>query len=241
MEPTQKPASVPKGTRKWTVCPYCSRDLVALEPVRVGDLYHDPVGETYWKGQKVHLSPSERLILTALANAGGQVTRRTHEPCYAISASALAERADISVESLPVLMSNLRKSFRLLDPEFNMIETEKGSGYRWATINPSTILISQVGPRLTVFKNGECVWREKFRLKLSPWETRALVMLMEARGEIVSVEKLATLSGSGKFHTGHRVIELLRTKFKQVDPEIPIIMTAPRGKASYSIYRSSVT
>jgi DNA-binding response OmpR family regulator len=109
------------------VCPNCVTDLERFEAVRLGDLDLAP-HEIRWKGEAVAISCACRLLVSAVARAGGKP----------ISLFALSEALGCPEESadprgiIRTQTSFTRKAFRKIDPSFDALETVRGVGLRWA-------------------------------------------------------------------------------------------------------------
>lgn len=108
-------------------CPTCGCDLEALRSYELGRLTIEDGVNVLWNGQKVKLTPCERLIVLALSRAGGAVVKR----------AALAEAAGYEGEDpngvIGVWLNRINKAFRNIDPDFAAIETVWRSGLRWRT------------------------------------------------------------------------------------------------------------
>ena len=109
-----------------TVCPNCGLDLEKFAPVQRGDLDLQ-AHQICWRGQKIQLSITCRLLVSALVRADGQTLTNT----ALIEAMGYDEVRD-QFNSLKVLISRTRKAFKVVDPVFDAIETVWGAGYRWA-------------------------------------------------------------------------------------------------------------
>ena len=113
-----------------TVCPNCGFDLERLARLQLGDL-DIPSGrvEIRWKGKRVPLTVSERLIVAAIARADGLVVS------HAALAEILGYEGDRIDSLAAVYIHRIRLAFRLIDPEFDRIDTGgKGRrlrGARW--------------------------------------------------------------------------------------------------------------
>src|ERR1700752_2033519 len=107
------PTAVPKET-----------DIKALER---GQLRMDPERPTCtWKNEPVTLTVTEFLILQALATRPGVVKRRT-----ALMDAAYDDQVYVADRTIDSHIKRLRKKFKSVDDEFNMIETLYGVGYRF--------------------------------------------------------------------------------------------------------------
>jgi two-component system response regulator ChvI len=106
-------------------CPHCGYDLVSLETFTVGDLSVIDAGNLiYWKNERVSLSPSERVIVTALARSAGRLIRR-----YVLADAVGYEGDDLNI--VAVFLTRIKRSFRNIDDGFNQIESVWGLGVRW--------------------------------------------------------------------------------------------------------------
>ena len=79
-----------------------------------------------WKGQPVTLTVTEFLILHALAQRPGVVKSRD-----ALMDSAYDEQVYVDDRTIDSHIKRLRKKFKSVDDEFDMIETLYGVGYRF--------------------------------------------------------------------------------------------------------------
>lgn len=77
-----------------------------------------------WKGHSLGLSLTQFWMLRALVDHPGQV----------LSHKMLMQAANVIIEPNTVVahIKAIRTKFREIDPEFEAIRTERGSGYRWA-------------------------------------------------------------------------------------------------------------
>ncbi len=99
-------------------------DAKALER---GLLKMDPERHTCtWQGEPVTLTVTEFLILQALAQRPGVVKSRN-----ALMDAAYDDQVYVDDRTIDSHIKRLRKKFRLVDPEFDMIETLYGVGYRF--------------------------------------------------------------------------------------------------------------
>jgi DNA-binding response OmpR family regulator len=110
-----------------TVCPNCGFDLERFEPVERGSLKLE-AHQVWWKGRKVSLRASGRLLVSAVVRADGAP----------VSNAALQEALGVESESnrpenvISVQLCRVRSAFRAIDPEFDGLETVRGTGIRWA-------------------------------------------------------------------------------------------------------------
>lgn len=102
------------------ICPHCGHDLRADEPVRVGGFSYDPLGPAYWLDTAIDLTPSLRIIMSALVRSPDRI----------ISRAVLCDRLDVDITSRQdiVHMKRLRQRLRAAGvPE--AIRTHYGLGY----------------------------------------------------------------------------------------------------------------
>jgi two-component system response regulator ChvI len=110
---TPKDGAAPKET-----------DVKALER---GQLRMDPERHTCtWKGEAVTLTVTEFLILQALAARSGVVKSRN-----ALMDAAYDDQVYVDDRTIDSHIKRLRKKFKAVDNEFDMIETLYGVGYRF--------------------------------------------------------------------------------------------------------------
>lgn len=99
-------------------------DAKALER---GLLKMDPERHTCtWQGEPVILTVTEFLILQALAQRPGVVKSRN-----ALMDAAYDDQVYVDDRTIDSHIKRLRKKFRIVDQEFDMIETLYGVGYRF--------------------------------------------------------------------------------------------------------------
>src|SRR5690606_4997778 len=79
-----------------------------------------------WKGEPVTLTVTEFLILHALAQRPGVVKSRD-----ALMDAAYDEQVYVDDRTIDSHIKRLRKKFKAVDEEFDMIETLYGVGYRF--------------------------------------------------------------------------------------------------------------
>jgi hypothetical protein len=217
----------PKRVRTWVACPHCHRDLDELAPKELGDLYADPQGDTFWKGRDVKLNATLRIILNTLIVGNSHHSRRDRDGGIFASVLHIAERADIGVESVKVMVSALRGAFRQVDPEFDHIEAGSNE-WRWSETKVRRPLANSQKLRLTVYDNGEADWRGYHRVFLSEQEAKALAMIIKAAGRPVTASELAKATSTGTLRMGYAVVGRVRKKFAEVDPNIQIIGSLPK-------------
>lgn len=77
----------------------------------------------YWREHKLELNLTQYWLLTALVNDPGQVK----------SYDQLMRAANLQVEpnTITAHIKTIRDRFKIIDPAFNYIQTERGRGYRW--------------------------------------------------------------------------------------------------------------
>lgn len=109
-----------------TACPRCGFYLETLHTVEVGSLKLDYDGAiVVWKGQRVQISESERLMLLAIVRAGGAPVKRW------ILADAMGYDGEQAENQVAVHFHRIHKAFRAIDPAFDMIENIRIQGLRW--------------------------------------------------------------------------------------------------------------
>jgi two-component system response regulator ChvI len=107
--------------------PVKETDLKTLER---GQLRMDPERHTCtWKGEGVTLTVTEFLILQALAARSGVVKSRN-----ALMDAAYDDQVYVDDRTIDSHIKRLRKKFKAVDDDFDMIETLYGVGYRFKEI-----------------------------------------------------------------------------------------------------------
>ncbi len=99
----------------------------AADPIERGRLLIDPDRhQVSWDGQAVTLTVTELLLLTALAERPGIVKNRNQ-------LLDIAYQDDVYVDDRTIdsHIKRMRRKFRLVDPQFDAIETLYGAGYRF--------------------------------------------------------------------------------------------------------------
>jgi two-component system response regulator ChvI len=92
-----------------------------------GPLRMDPERHTCtWKGEQVTLTVTEFLILQALASRPGVVKSRN-----ALMDAAYDDQVYVDDRTIDSHIKRLRKKFKVVEDEFEMIETLYGVGYRF--------------------------------------------------------------------------------------------------------------
>lgn len=194
-------------------------DLQRLEPLVLGDLLADPLGDTFWKGMRVPLTAAERLILHSMLTARPASQGVPGDKGPFIQAWVVAERAGVTASSLPTLISIMRSKFREIDPEFNHIESGKKE-YRWSEKLLRNKIIAR-NQDMTLYERGEVLWRGFHRIYLSEVEAIVLSELLRADGGYVSPARLgAACHWSAR--SAKRAVALVRKKFADADA-IPVI------------------
>jgi len=92
-----------------------------------GKLAMDPARhESTWEGQLVRLTVTEFLLLQALAQRPGFVKSRD-----SLMDAAYDDQVYVDDRTIDSHIKRMRKKFRVVDPEFDAIETLYGVGYRY--------------------------------------------------------------------------------------------------------------
>ncbi|MEM6413267.1 MAG: response regulator transcription factor [Pseudomonadota bacterium] len=95
--------------------------------VRRGDLTLDPMRHSVsWKGEAVTLTVTEFLILEALAQRPGFVKSRD-----SLMDAAYDDQIYVDDRTIDSHIKRIRKKFRVIDKEFDAIETLYGVGYKY--------------------------------------------------------------------------------------------------------------
>ncbi|MBI1204230.1 MAG: response regulator [Rhodopseudomonas sp.] len=99
----------------------------AAKVLERGQLRMDPERHTCtWKGEQVTLTVTEFLILQALATRPGVVKSRN-----ALMDAAYDDQVYVDDRTIDSHIKRLRKKFKVVDDDFEMIETLYGVGYRF--------------------------------------------------------------------------------------------------------------
>ena len=114
--------------------PRARRNPFANLPARVAQVYRergllrmDPERHTCtWKNDPVTLTVTEFLILQALATRPGVVKSRN-----ALMDAAYDDQVYVDDRTIDSHIKRLRKKFKIVDNDFEMIETLYGVGYRF--------------------------------------------------------------------------------------------------------------
>ena len=113
-----------KTGKDWKQTAPKEADAKALER---GQLRMDPERHTCtWKNEPVTLTVTEFLILQALATRPGVVKSRN-----ALMDAAYDDQVYVDDRTIDSHIKRLRKKFKLVDDDFEMIETLYGVGYRF--------------------------------------------------------------------------------------------------------------
>ena len=95
--------------------------------LRRGDLVLDPARHACtWQGDNVTLTVTEFLILQSLAGRPGFVKSRD-----ALMDAAYDDQVYVDDRTIDSHIKRIRKKFRVVDPDFDMIETLYGVGYKY--------------------------------------------------------------------------------------------------------------
>ncbi len=79
-----------------------------------------------WKGEPVTLTVTEFLILEALAQRPGFVKSRD-----SLMDAAYDDQVYVDDRTIDSHIKRIRKKFRVVDPEFDAVETLYGVGYKY--------------------------------------------------------------------------------------------------------------
>ncbi|RWX74633.1 response regulator transcription factor [Neorhizobium lilium] len=102
-------------------------DQIAARTLERGQLLMDQERHTCtWKGEPVTLTVTEFLILHSLAQRPGVVKSRD-----ALMDAAYDEQVYVDDRTIDSHIKRLRKKFKMVDTDFDMIETLYGVGYRF--------------------------------------------------------------------------------------------------------------
>lgn len=95
--------------------------------IKRGKLSMDPARhESTWDGRPVKLTVTEFLLLQALAQRPGFVKSRD-----SLMDAAYDDQVYVDDRTIDSHVKRMRKKFRMVDPEFDAIETLYGVGYRY--------------------------------------------------------------------------------------------------------------
>jgi two-component system response regulator ChvI len=99
----------------------------STKAIKRGKLSMDPARhESTWEGRPVKLTVTEFLLLQALAQRPGFVKSRDN-----LMDAAYDDQVYVDDRTIDSHVKRMRKKFRVVDPEFDAIETLYGVGYRY--------------------------------------------------------------------------------------------------------------
>lgn len=102
-------------------------EAASTRAIRRGKLSMDPARhECTWDGKPVKLTVTEFLLLQALAQRPGFVKSRD-----SLMDAAYDDQVYVDDRTIDSHVKRMRKKFRVVDPEFDAIETLYGVGYRY--------------------------------------------------------------------------------------------------------------
>ncbi|GGD18011.1 response regulator transcription factor [Aquisalinus flavus] len=108
-----------------TTTPVSEED--AKQVIKRGDLSLDPLRHSCkWRGEHVTLTVTEFLILQSLAQRPGFVKSRD-----ALMDAAYDDQVYVDDRTIDSHIKRIRKKFRVVDKEFDQIETLYGVGYKY--------------------------------------------------------------------------------------------------------------
>lgn len=105
------------------ICPCCGYDLVLDEPIVLGDLSIDPRGIVAWHGERILLTVSERIVITAIVKAAPRPIS------YAVIRERLGCDGDSDVERVHLCRAKKKLA---ASGHKAPIEAVYGEGVRWA-------------------------------------------------------------------------------------------------------------
>lgn len=105
------------------LCPHCGYDLETDRVLEMDGLMFDPRGPVIWRGELVHLTPSERIMLHTLLKAAPRT----------VTKDVILERvgSDGPPNSVNVWAHGVRSKLDAIAPG-HRIKTDWARGYRWA-------------------------------------------------------------------------------------------------------------
>ena len=107
--------------------PSQSAALSQSKPLKRGRLTLDPARhDCLWEGKAVKLTVTEFLLLQSLAQRPGFVKSRDN-----LMDAAYDDQVYVDDRTIDSHVKRMRKKFRVVDPEFDAIETLYGVGYRY--------------------------------------------------------------------------------------------------------------
>ena len=102
-------------------------DVASPEAIRRGELMIDPARHfVSWRGEDIELTVTEFMLLKALAQRPGHVKSRDQ-----LMDAAYGENIYVDDRTIDSHIKRLRKKFKVVDNDFNQIETLYGVGYRY--------------------------------------------------------------------------------------------------------------
>ena len=109
-------------------CPNCGYQMEKLERFEAGHLAITDGGASIrWRGRPVHLTPSQRVLIIALARAEGVPVKR-----IALAEAMGSDEAQDPENVVDVQVSRAIRTFRQVDPAFDAVQNVRGCGLRWA-------------------------------------------------------------------------------------------------------------
>jgi len=126
-------------------CPSCGCQLKGFEPITLGNVSIDGLGQIVFEGAILTLPPTQHILVDALVRARGRgLTRAT---------LANLIGPDLNDSSIPKYVERLRDSFRQTDPNFDQIECLRGFGaYRWNMRRKVDSIENLPSAKLTLFQ-----------------------------------------------------------------------------------------
>ena len=107
--------------------PSQAASMAASKPLKRGKLTLDPARhDCLWEGRPVKLTVTEFLLLQSLAQRPGFVKSRDN-----LMDAAYDDQVYVDDRTIDSHVKRMRKKFRVIDPEFDAIETLYGVGYRY--------------------------------------------------------------------------------------------------------------
>src|SRR5690606_30614524 len=102
-------------------------EIPGSRAIKRGKLTLDPARhDCLWDGKPVRLTVTEFLLLQALAQRPGFVKSRDN-----LMDAAYDDQVYVDDRTIDSHVKRMRKKFRMVDPEFDAIETLYGVGYRY--------------------------------------------------------------------------------------------------------------
>jgi DNA-binding response OmpR family regulator len=205
-------------------------------PIVVGHLLIDTdLLLTYWKGERVFISPQNFRVMFQMAiNPGFAVDREividalTHFP---------GEMDDRSADSS---VKRIRKAFRDIDPDFNEIETVTHLGYRWKSSSmkfvgvtaPTFIKRGKTGkPLLEVDVDRHMIQLGGYYLKIPGSHVRLIIGMARTGRRYLSNYEISAFCDKGFEHktdengAARSTIKRLRRNTEKICPDTNIFHT----------------